>query len=85
MYTGLTRDGRSRMLICYITSLTKDGLSLFERYIDVTYDLQTVAVVLVQALPCSQLTADSRVKQWIQDYRDLLDRWSLWKERSVSS
>jgi len=71
-------------LLLSCAGLTPDGLSLFERYIDVTYDLQTVAVVLVQSLPCSQLTADNRVKQWIQEYRDLLDRWSLWKERFVS-
>ena len=58
--------------------VTREGVALFERYVDASSDVQTAAVALLQALPCAKLSSDRRLRQWMEDYRELLNRWSLW-------
>ncbi|XP_077869844.1 GATOR2 complex protein MIOS-B-like, partial [Saccoglossus kowalevskii] len=62
-----------------LTGLTRDGIDLMEKYVDMTGDVQTVSLVMLQAFP-SEVSKDSRVQYWIESYRSLLDRWRLWHE-----
>ncbi|XP_065666552.1 GATOR2 complex protein MIOS-B isoform X2 [Hydra vulgaris] len=64
-----------------LTGLTSDGLDLLENYINKTSDVQT-AVLIVLNTKVIEAVRDPRVNNWIENYRDLLDRWRLWHERS---
>ncbi|XP_061193802.1 GATOR2 complex protein MIOS-like isoform X3 [Saccostrea echinata] len=64
-----------------ITGLTQDGVSLISKYVDLTGDVQTAALVCVFSLP-NEMSKDERVLNWIESYRELLDRWRLWHHRS---
>ncbi|KAF8781655.1 GATOR complex protein MIOS like protein [Argiope bruennichi] len=65
-----------------LTGLTNDGLSLIERYVDTTGDVQTASLIVLHTLP-SQVCKDPRAKAWVASYRDLLDTWMLWKQRAM--
>eukprot|EP00105_Crassostrea_gigas_P024741 XP_011445101.2 PREDICTED: WD repeat-containing protein mio-B [Crassostrea gigas] len=64
-----------------ITGLTPDGVSLISRFVDMTGDIQTAALLCVFSLP-NEMSKDERVLNWIESYRELLDRWRLWHHRS---
>lgn len=65
-----------------LTGLSTDGLELLQNYVDRTGDVQTASLAVMQALPNEQLGKDARVVNWIESYRNLLDRWGLWHERA---
>ncbi|CAL1286700.1 unnamed protein product [Larinioides sclopetarius] len=65
-----------------LTGLTNDGLSLIERYVDTTGDVQTASLIVLHTLP-GQVCKDPRAKNWVASYRDLLDTWMLWKQRAM--
>ncbi|XP_065928765.1 GATOR2 complex protein MIOS-A [Magallana gigas] len=62
-------------------ALTPDGVSLISRFVDMTGDIQTAALLCVFSLP-NEMSKDERVLNWIESYRELLDRWRLWHHRS---
>ncbi|CAH1789595.1 unnamed protein product [Owenia fusiformis] len=64
-----------------LTGLTKLGLELLQNYVDNTGDVQTAALVVIQAFP-GDISKDQRVLTWIESYRDLLDQWKLWHQRA---
>lgn len=61
------------------TGLSNDCIDLFQKYIDRTNDIQTVALSIINAskLPNHVSTI------WIEAYRDLLDKWMLWEQRAL--
>ncbi|XP_077978834.1 GATOR2 complex protein MIOS-B-like [Glandiceps talaboti] len=64
-----------------LTGLTKDGVDLMAKYVDMSGDVQTASLVMIQALP-GDISKDERVQHWMDCYRSLLDRWRLWHERA---
>eukprot|EP00058_Branchiostoma_floridae_P009637 XP_002595125.1 hypothetical protein BRAFLDRAFT_67907 [Branchiostoma floridae] len=64
-----------------LTGLTKDGIDLLENYVNSTADVQTACLAMVQACP-SDVSKDTRVQQWIESYRSLLDSWRFWHQRA---
>lgn len=63
-----------------ISGLTNDGLSLIQRYVDTTGDVQTASLIVLHTLP-SLVSKDPRAQAWVYNYRSLLDTWKLWKPR----
>ncbi|KAI9351095.1 hypothetical protein DFJ73DRAFT_795832 [Zopfochytrium polystomum] len=64
----------------FITGLSAGlGISLLERYVDTTGDLQT-ACLLASANPMFHKNA--KVEEWTESYRDLLDRFQLFIARA---
>lgn len=64
-----------------LTGLTNEGLDLFQQYVDLTGDVQTSCLAVMQALP-NGIGEDTRVQQWVESYRNLLDQWRLWHQRA---
>ncbi|CAH1238277.1 MIOS [Branchiostoma lanceolatum] len=64
-----------------LTGLTTDGIDLLENYVNSTADVQTACLAMVQACP-SDVSKDTRVQQWIESYRSLLDSWRFWHQRA---
>ncbi|XP_053676082.1 GATOR complex protein MIOS [Anopheles nili] len=64
-----------------LTGATNDGISLLQSHLDRTEDVQTVALIAARFLT-SELLANFRVQYWIATYRDMLDVWGLWEQRS---
>ncbi|KAL5006541.1 hypothetical protein ScPMuIL_015347 [Solemya velum] len=64
-----------------LTGLTVEGMDLLEKYVDLTCDIQTAALVCIHTFP-SEISKDPRVSSWIQNYSSLLDRWRLWHQRA---
>ncbi|KAG8195761.1 hypothetical protein JTE90_010637 [Oedothorax gibbosus] len=65
-----------------LTGLTNDGLSLIQRYVDTTGDVQTASLIVLHTLP-SLVWKDPRAQAWVYSYRSLLDTWKLWKPRAM--
>ncbi|KAF9919630.1 hypothetical protein FBU30_010724 [Linnemannia zychae] len=63
-----------------LTGLTEAGLDLLTNYINRTGDIQTAALVSSVAVP--RYFKDGRVEDWVDCYRDLLDRWQLYHTRA---
>ncbi|KAI8812511.1 WD40-repeat-containing domain protein [Cladochytrium replicatum] len=60
-----------------LTGASKASVSLIEAYIDRTGDIQSASVA------SSVLEIKSnRVDEWVENYRDLLDRWELYHARA---
>jgi hypothetical protein len=52
------------------------GIALLQRYVDITGDVQTAALLT------SRLLAPNIVHEWLETYRDLLNGWSMWTTRA---
>ncbi|XP_046846433.1 LOW QUALITY PROTEIN: GATOR complex protein MIOS-like [Xenia sp. Carnegie-2017] len=65
-----------------VTGMTESGLSLLQNYINKTGDIQTACLLAINSLSPKYLNDSTKVDNWIQSYRDLLDRWGLWHERA---
>ncbi|ELU15458.1 hypothetical protein CAPTEDRAFT_157856 [Capitella teleta] len=65
-----------------LTGLTTDSLDLFGQYVDITGDVQSVSLALVQGHCDPELAHDPRVSTWIDCYRGLLDNWRMWHQRA---
>jgi len=64
-----------------LTGMSDAGVNLLQRYVDHTADVQTASIAAV--FSTSHLAIkDARVEEWIDGYRDLLDRWKLWHQRA---
>jgi len=64
-----------------LTGLSKDGVELFEAYVDLTGDVQTPTLALSHVIP--KEFKDKRAEKWLEIYRELLDTWQLWNERAL--
>lgn len=64
-----------------LTGMSDKGIDLMENYMDRTCDVQTVAVATVFSMS-NNVMKDTRVLDWIEGYRDILDRWRLWHKRA---
>ncbi|KAG2781512.1 hypothetical protein JG687_00001682 [Phytophthora cactorum] len=71
--------GRLEGLI--VTGINADGIRLLQTYLDMTGDVQTLAL-LAARLPSSYVAKSSRLEKWIQIYKDLLNQWQLFHERA---
>lgn len=64
-----------------LTGITHDGLSLLQRYIEISSDIQSVSLIVLHSLP-SLICSDSRAQLWVECYRGMLDCWRLWHQRA---
>ncbi|XP_064613766.1 GATOR2 complex protein MIOS-A-like [Liolophura sinensis] len=64
-----------------LTGLTTEGVTLLEKYVDNTGDVQSAALACISTFP-SEIAKDKRVQAWIDNYCNLLDRWRLWHQRA---
>ena len=58
--------------------LTEDGLRLMQNYVERTSDIQTVSLIILNALP-NPIFKNEQIKNWIQNYKEFLDRLRLWQ------
>ncbi|KAF9434733.1 hypothetical protein BGZ76_007530 [Entomortierella beljakovae] len=63
-----------------LTGLTDKGLDLLTNYVNRTGDIQTVSLASSVAVP--RYFKDGRVEEWVDCYRELLDRWQLYYTRA---
>ncbi|KAL2316400.1 Ubiquitin-protein ligase E3 [Schizosaccharomyces pombe] len=63
-----------------LTGLTPLGMELLQNYIDHTSDVQTAALIAAFVVPKKFL--DKRAEDWTESYRELLNRWKLYRERA---
>ncbi|GBE80545.1 WD40 repeat-like protein [Sparassis crispa] len=61
-----------------VTGLTAVGMDILQTYLDITGDIQTVAVLSALSPARAQ---DARARRWLDAYRDLLDGWRLFHHR----
>ncbi|GMF35889.1 unnamed protein product [Phytophthora fragariaefolia] len=71
--------GRLEGLI--LTGINVDGIRLLQTYVDMTGDIQTLAL-LAARLPSSYVAKTPPLEKWIQIYKDLLNQWQLFHERA---
>lgn len=64
-----------------LTGASAEGINLLQSHLDLTDDVQTVALIAVRCMPIDLLD-DVRVAHWIKCYRDLLNVWELWEKRA---
>ncbi|CAI5734880.1 unnamed protein product [Hyaloperonospora brassicae] len=64
-----------------VTGINADGIRLLQTYLDMTGDIQTLAL-LAARLPSSHKAKSSSMEKWIQIYKDLLNQWQLFHERA---
>ncbi|KAK3770064.1 hypothetical protein RRG08_043220 [Elysia crispata] len=64
-----------------LTGMSEKGIDLLENYMDRTSDVQTVAIATVFSMS-NIVMKDTRVLNWIEGYRDILDSWRLWHQRA---
>ena len=64
-----------------LTGITHDGLSLLQRYIEISSDIQSVSLIVLHSLP-SAICNDPRAQLWVECYRGMLDCWRLWHQRA---
>lgn len=65
----------------FLTGINSDGVSLLQSYLDLTEDVQTVAVIASRFLTNEQFS-NFKIQYWIATYRNLLDRWGLFQQRA---
>ncbi|KAG0323147.1 hypothetical protein BGZ99_002924, partial [Dissophora globulifera] len=75
---SLTNSGEIDGII--LTGLTEAGVDLLTNYVNRTGDIQTVTLASSVAIP--RYFKDIRVDEWVDIYRDLLDRWQLFYTRA---
>ena len=69
-----------------ITGFTAEGMEILQRYVDVTGDMQTAAIISSLRVP-SLITHDGKtltrsvVDRWVEAYQDFLDGWKLFHHR----
>ncbi|KAL4140427.1 hypothetical protein PRNP1_014711 [Phytophthora ramorum] len=71
--------GRLEGLI--VTGINTDGIRLLQTYLDMTGDIQTLAL-LAARLPSSYVSKAPPLEKWVQIYKDLLNQWQLFHERA---
>uniref|UniRef100_A0AAV1U7S2 WD repeat protein mio zinc-ribbon like domain-containing protein n=1 Tax=Peronospora matthiolae TaxID=2874970 RepID=A0AAV1U7S2_9STRA len=64
-----------------VTGINGNGIRLLQTYLDMTGDIQTLAL-LAARVPSSYKAESSPMEKWIQIYKDLLNQWQLFHERA---
>lgn len=64
-----------------ITGMNATGLRLLQTYLDLTGDIQTLAL-LAARLPSAHVSQVPSVGRWILLYQDILNQWQLFHERA---
>jgi hypothetical protein len=69
-----------------VTGLTAQGMEILQKYVDVTGDVQTAAIISsfrVSSLIThnGKTLTKSVVDRWVEAYQDLLDGWKLFHHR----
>lgn len=64
-----------------LTGITENGLSLLQRYIEISSNIQSVSLIVLHSLP-SAICNDQRAQLWVECYRGMLDCWRLWHQRA---
>ncbi|EFC41387.1 hypothetical protein NAEGRDRAFT_80725 [Naegleria gruberi] len=66
-----------------ITGLqTIDSFKLMQQYVDRTGDVQTACLAFNRAITSKFSNNVSYSDIWMENYRDLLDRWKMWEQRA---
>lgn len=63
-----------------LTGITPRGIDLLQSFVDRTSDIQTAA--LLSSFACPRYFADTRVRHWIDCYRNLLNSWRMFSVRA---
>ncbi|XP_072949683.1 GATOR2 complex protein MIOS [Epargyreus clarus] len=63
-----------------LTGISGEGLSLVQRWLERSGDVQSAALVAARCCP-PELLRDARAAHWLDSYRALLDGWRLWWAR----
>lgn len=71
------RGALAGVVLC---GLGADGLTLLQRWLEHTGDVQSAALLAARCCP-PELLRDARVESWLTAYRALLDGWRLWWAR----
>jgi len=67
-----------------LTGLDKTGFALLQSYVDKTSDIQTAAIISsLVLLPADWGLERALCSEWVESYRDLLNRWQLWQFRAA--
>ena len=64
-----------------LVGMSSDGVSLMQRYVDQSGDVQTAAIVTAHCGIDIDEAKDHRLVGWCTSYQDLLDTWRLWHQR----
>jgi WD repeat-containing protein mio len=56
------------------------AVDLLQSYVNRTADVQTACLAMSHVVPL--VFEDERVRRWVESYRDLLDRWGMWRARA---
>jgi hypothetical protein len=68
----------------FLTGLDKMGFALLQSYVDKTSDVQTAAIMSsLVLLPNDWVLERALCSEWVDVYRDLLNRWQLWQFRAA--
>jgi hypothetical protein len=62
-----------------VTGLTKSGIDILQKYVDISGDVQTAAIL--GSYVCPHRIRDCRVVRWLETYRDMLDGFKLHHQR----
>ena len=69
-----------------VTGFTAQGMEILQKYVDVTGDVQTVAIISSLRVPSlishnGKTLTKSIMDRWVEAYQDLLDGWKLFHHR----
>ncbi|XP_017480098.1 PREDICTED: WD repeat-containing protein mio isoform X3 [Rhagoletis zephyria] len=64
-----------------LTGESLDGINILQAYLDLTSDVQTVALIAINYFHREHF-ADNRIQYWISSYLDVLNSWGLWEKRA---
>lgn len=69
-----------------ITGFTAQGMEILQKYVDITGDVQTAAIISSLRIPSlishnGKTLTKSVVDRWVEAYQDLLDGWKLFHHR----
>ncbi|KAK9501891.1 hypothetical protein O3M35_012529 [Rhynocoris fuscipes] len=76
---SLVQEGNLSAVL--LTGMSTQTIPLLQHYLDNTGDVQSVSVLAMRGFSPSLLDHD-RTQYWINCYRDLLDIWRMWSQRS---
>jgi WD repeat-containing protein mio len=64
-----------------LTGLSKQCISLFQSFVDIHDDVQTVSLAIIHSPYNEEVLNNKQVINWINSYRDLLNQFQLWEKR----
>uniref|UniRef100_T1HA87 Zinc_ribbon_16 domain-containing protein n=1 Tax=Rhodnius prolixus TaxID=13249 RepID=T1HA87_RHOPR len=76
---SLVQEGNLSAVL--LTGMSTQTISLLQHYLDNTGDVQSVSALAMRGFSPTLLEHD-RTQYWINSYRELLDIWRMWSQRS---